>query len=171
MTMTLEQRVARLEAHNDICKLMAEYLLVADRGYDPDGITAMFVDNGIWEGDGFGRFEGRQAIWDFFKGLSGSLVFAAHFVTNPIITFEADDLARGLLAADRARHREQCRQARLEPARGRLRQRVRQGRRHLEIPVGQRLRQFLRTDREGLGAFRALVKPPPPPVRTQRTSP
>ena len=36
---TLEQRIARLEAHNAICKLMAEYLLVADQGYDPDNIT------------------------------------------------------------------------------------------------------------------------------------
>ncbi len=74
---------------------MAEYLLVADKGYDPDQIAAMFVENGTWEGNGFGRHEGRKAIWTFFKGLSGSLVFAAHFVTNPIITFTADDRARG----------------------------------------------------------------------------
>jgi SnoaL-like domain len=93
--LTLEQRIARLEAHNDICKLMAEYLLVADRGYDPDQIVAMFVENSTWEGDDFGRHEGRQAIWTFFRGLSGSLVFAAHFVTNPIITFESDARARG----------------------------------------------------------------------------
>ena len=92
---TLEQRIARLEGHNDICKLMAEYLLVADQGYDPDNITALFVEDATWEGDGFGRHEGRQAIWDFFDGLSGALVFAAHFVTNPIITFESDARARG----------------------------------------------------------------------------
>ena len=92
---TLEQRISRLEAHNDICKLMAKYLLVADKGYNPDGITAMFVGDGTWEGDGFGRHVGRQAIWDFFESLSGALVFAAHFVTNPIITFSANDGARG----------------------------------------------------------------------------
>jgi hypothetical protein len=93
--LTLEQRIGRLEAHNDLCKLMAEYLLVADKGYDPDQIVAMFVDNGTWEGDGFGFFDGRDAIWNFFRSLSGSLVFAAHFVTNPIITFDDDDNARG----------------------------------------------------------------------------
>ena len=92
---TLEQRIARLEAPNDICKLMAEYLLVADKGYDPDQITAMFVEDSTWEGDSFGRHEGRQAIWDFFDSLSGSLVFAAHFITNPIINFSADDRASG----------------------------------------------------------------------------
>jgi hypothetical protein len=92
---TLEQRIARLEAHNDICKLMAEYLLVADQGYDPDKITAFFVEDATREADVFGRFEGRQAIWDFFDSLSGALVFAAHFVTNPIITFETDDRVRG----------------------------------------------------------------------------
>lgn len=93
--LTLEQRIARLEAHNDICKLMAEYLLVADRGYDPDQIVAMFVEDSTWEGDGFGRHEGSKAIWTFFRGLSGSLVFAAHFVTNPIITFVSDTHVRG----------------------------------------------------------------------------
>jgi hypothetical protein len=93
--LTLEERIARLEAHNDICKLMAEYLLVADKGYDPDQIAAMFVEDGTWEGDGFGRHEGREAIRTFFRGLSGSLVFAAHFVTNPIITFSGSDRARG----------------------------------------------------------------------------
>ena len=93
--LTLEQRIGRLEAHNEICALMADYLSVADKGYDPDDITAMFVEDGTWEGDGFGRHEGRQAIWTFFSGLSGSLVFAAHFVTNPAITFIADDRARG----------------------------------------------------------------------------
>ena len=59
---TLEQRIARLEGQNDICKLMAEYLLVADQGYDPDNITALFVEDATWEGDGLGRHEGRQAI-------------------------------------------------------------------------------------------------------------
>lgn len=93
--LTLEQRIARLEAHNDICKLMAEYLLVADQGYDPDGITAMFIEDSSWQGDGFGHHIGRQAIWDFFDSLSGALVFAAHFVTNPIITFSADNRATG----------------------------------------------------------------------------
>jgi len=92
---TLEQRIAQLESHNDICQLMAEYLLVVDKGYDPDQITAMFVEEGTWEGDGFGRQEGREAIRTFFAGLSGALVFAAYFVTNPIITFSADDKARG----------------------------------------------------------------------------
>ena len=93
--LTLEQRIGRLESQTEICNLMARYLLVADRGYDPDGICAMFVEDSVWEADGFGRFEGRQAIWDFFNGLSGMLVFAAHFVTNPIITFSDDDTATG----------------------------------------------------------------------------
>jgi SnoaL-like domain len=75
---------------------MAEYLLVADRGYDPDQITAMFVEDSTWEGDGFGRHVGKQAIWKLFKDFSGTLVFAAHFVTNPIITFERPDRARGV---------------------------------------------------------------------------
>jgi hypothetical protein len=93
--LTLEQRISRLEAHNDIARLMHEYLLIADKGYDPDKVVELFVEDSIWEGEGFGRHVGKKAIWDLFKSFSGTLVFAAHFVTNPIITFASDTEATG----------------------------------------------------------------------------
>jgi hypothetical protein len=94
-SLTLEQRVARLESIEDIRALKAVYCDLCDRGYDPEGLAAMFTEDAVWDGGLFGRYEGRRAIHNFFKGISGSLVFAAHLVTNPIITFLDDDTAIG----------------------------------------------------------------------------
>jgi len=93
--LSLEQRVARLESMEQIRALKAVYCDLCDRGYDPDGLSALFTEDAVWDGGPFGRHEGRQAIHDFFKGVSHSLVFAAHLVTNPIIAFQDDDTAHG----------------------------------------------------------------------------
>ena len=94
-SLSLEQRVARLEAIEEIRAMKAIYCDLCDRGYDPDGLAALFTEDAIWDGGLFGRYEGRSAIHAFFKGISGSLVFAAHLVTNPIISFLDDDTATG----------------------------------------------------------------------------
>ncbi len=94
-TPTLEQQVARLAAIEDIKKLKAVYCGFCDADYDPDGLAALFVEDGVWDGGPeFGRHEGREAIRTFFEGASGSIVFAAHLVMNPIIDVDGDD-ARG----------------------------------------------------------------------------
>ena len=94
---TLAATVARLAAIEDIKQLKARYCAYCDQDYDPDGLAALFVDNGVWDGGAeFGRHEGRAAIRSFFRGASGSIVFAAHLVMNPIIEVEGDgDRASG----------------------------------------------------------------------------
>ena len=94
-TLSLEQRISRLESMEQIRALKAVYCDLCDRGYDPGGLSALFTEDAVWDGGPFGRHEGRQAIHDFFKGVSTSLVFAAHLVTNAIIEFEDDDTAHG----------------------------------------------------------------------------
>jgi hypothetical protein len=93
--LSLEQRISRLESIEQIRILKAVYCEFCDRGYDPDGIAGLFTEDAVWDGGIFGRHEGRQAIRQFFKGASGSLVFAAHLVMNPIIRFTDDDTATG----------------------------------------------------------------------------
>ncbi len=88
---TLEQQVARLVAIEDIKNLKAVYCSYCDAHYDPDGLANLFVEDGVWDGGTeFGRHTGRIAIKEFFSGASGSIVFAAHLVMNPIIEVDAD---------------------------------------------------------------------------------
>ncbi len=93
--LSLEQRISRLESIEQIRVMKAVYCDLCDRGYDPDGLAALFTDDAVWDGGIFGRYEGKAAIRDFFASISGSLVFAAHLVMNPIIGFIDDDTATG----------------------------------------------------------------------------
>ncbi len=88
---SLETTVARLAAIEDLKQLKARYCAYCDDHYNPDGIAAMFVDDGVWDGGKeFGRHVGRAAIRAFFAGVSGQILFAAHLVMNPIITVDGD---------------------------------------------------------------------------------
>lgn len=82
---TLEQRVARLEAMEEVKRLKARYCAYCDDQYDPDGIAGLFAEDGTWDGESFGRYVGREAIRTFFRRASGEITFAAHLVLNPII--------------------------------------------------------------------------------------
>ena len=90
---SLEQRVRRLEAIDEIRQLKARYCDYCDRGYDPDGIAALYTEDGVWDGGStFGRREGREAIRRHFQGASDRISIARHQVMNPIIDI---DLERG----------------------------------------------------------------------------
>ena len=91
----LAQRIARLEAVEEIQRLKARYCAYCDDNYDPEGIAALFVEDGIWDGERFGRHVGRDGIKAFFKSISGEIVFAAHLVLNPIIEVQDADHATG----------------------------------------------------------------------------
>ena len=85
-TEDLSQKVAMLIAIEDIKNLKATYCNYCDSNYDPKGLSNLFVEDGVWDGGPeFGKHTGKQAIHDFFVSASGSIVFAAHLVMNPII--------------------------------------------------------------------------------------
>ncbi len=89
---TLQAQVATLFAIEEIKQLKARYCLLCDKNYDPSGLAALFVEDGVWDGgSGFGRFVGPEAIKGFFAEVSKSIVFAAHLVMNPIITVRGDE--------------------------------------------------------------------------------
>jgi ketosteroid isomerase-like protein len=87
----LARRVAVLEEIEAIRKLKANYAALCDTGYDPDQLTALFTEDAVWDGGKeWGRYEGRAALWDFFKGASTMLPFALHYMTNPLIEVDGD---------------------------------------------------------------------------------
>ena len=87
---TLEKRVRELEDVNAIRELKARYAAYCDDGYNPDGIAALFVEDAVWESGALGRYEGRDAIREFFKGASGIFTFALHYALNPQIEVTGD---------------------------------------------------------------------------------
>jgi SnoaL-like domain len=95
MARSIEERLARLEAIEDIKALKARYCALCDADYEPDGLAALFLPDAVWESGLFGRHEGREAIRAFFRGVSGSIRFAAHLVLNPIIEVQGADAATG----------------------------------------------------------------------------
>lgn len=81
-----------LEDIEAIRKLKARYCQLCDDDHDPDGLTALFVPDGVWEATVSGRHEGAEAINGFFTALraSGRIRNSAHNAINPIIEVDGD---------------------------------------------------------------------------------
>jgi hypothetical protein len=92
MSLTLEQRIARIEATEAIRRLIGLYALAGDRKNDRAMFTELFAEDATWSAEGFGAFEGKAAILDGLCGISSNQVlWSLHFPVSPIITL-ADDL-------------------------------------------------------------------------------
>lgn len=88
----LEARVRRLEDIEEIKQLKATYCRFCDDGYDPDGISSLFTEDGVWDGGStFGRAEGREGIHKHFRGAAARISIARHQVMNPIIEVDGDE--------------------------------------------------------------------------------
>jgi hypothetical protein len=48
----------------------------------------LFTEDAVWESPALGRFEGRNAIRNFFRGASGIFSFAIHYSLNGHIDHE-----------------------------------------------------------------------------------
>ena len=100
----LESKVQALEDTDAIRNLKARYAELCDDSYNPDGIAALFVEDAVWESGPLGRFEGREAIREFFRGASQIFTFAIHYSLNPQIEV-AGDTARARWVLVHALHR------------------------------------------------------------------
>ena len=67
-----------MENAQAIQNLKARYAAYCDDNYNPDGIAALFTENAVWESQGLGRYEGREAMRAFFRGASHLFSFAIH---------------------------------------------------------------------------------------------
>lgn len=90
----LERRIQILEDIEAIKKLKAQYAYYCDDNYDTDGIASLFVEDGIWDGGDFGRYQGREEIRKFFGEAPKMISFAIHYILNSIIDVDGDS-ARG----------------------------------------------------------------------------
>ena len=85
----LEQRLTRMEDIEAIKQLKARYCAIADEDHNPDKITTLFVEDGMWEG-GFGTAQGHEAIRRLFQRAQQRFSFSHHMVMNPIIEVEGN---------------------------------------------------------------------------------
>ncbi len=92
MANRLEQRIQILEDIEAIKKLKARYCAHCDDDHNPDALTALFVEDGVWEASGIIRAEGHDAIRAYFSGLraSGRIRNSAHNAINPQIEVAGD---------------------------------------------------------------------------------
>ena len=84
----LEQRITILEDIEGIKKLKARYCAVCDDDHNPEKITTLFAEDGIWEGAGVGAHQGRDAIRKLFQGFKERISFSQHNVMNPDISVD-----------------------------------------------------------------------------------
>lgn len=89
-TIDLEQRIARLEAIEAIKQLKARYCEICDDDHNPERIASVFAPDGIWEGAGFGKAQGHDAIRELFRGFQKLIGFSQHNVMNPQIQVDGD---------------------------------------------------------------------------------
>jgi uncharacterized protein (TIGR02246 family) len=86
----LERRLQVLEDAEAIRNLKARYAGLCDQQYDADRIAALFTKDALWDSPGLGRFKGREAIREFFRGASAIFSFAIHYSLNGQIEVDGD---------------------------------------------------------------------------------
>lgn len=84
----LDRRLTRIEDIEAIKQLKARYCAICDDEHNPNEITKIFVEDGIWEGGQFGKAQGHAAIRELFVGFGKLISFSQHMVMNPIIEID-----------------------------------------------------------------------------------
>ena len=175
-TADFDARLTRLEDIEEIKQLKARYCAYCDDGYDPNGIAALFTEDGIWDGGRtFGKREGRDAIHRHFEAASQRISIARHQVMNPIITVDGDEAtADWLLFQPCTTYRRRRRTRSGAVARCDLPRPVSAGRGNVDDFGDGDRRRVLHTLRLWLGEATILartrtVTPPPLVVRGLRT--
>ncbi|MFP6656288.1 MAG: nuclear transport factor 2 family protein [Myxococcota bacterium] len=89
-TLTLEQRMTRMEDLEAVKQLKALYCEICDDDHDPNRITSIFTEDGIWDGSGMGKAQGHAEIRGLFEGFQKQVRFSQHMVMNPVIEIDGD---------------------------------------------------------------------------------
>ena len=86
----LERRITALEDLEAIKQLKARYCQICDDDHNPDRITSIFAEDGVWEGRGIGKAQGHAEIRSLFEGFQKVISYSQHMVMNPVIEVDGD---------------------------------------------------------------------------------
>jgi hypothetical protein len=86
----MDRELTRLADIEAIKQLKYRYAGICDDDHNPDKITSLFVEDGIWEGGPFGTAKGHAEIRKLFQGFQKMIDFSQHNMMNPIIEVHGD---------------------------------------------------------------------------------
>ena len=90
-SVSLEARIARLEAIEEIKQVIARYAQGADKRNDPEIMAPLFAENGVWEAEGFGQHVGRGVIAAALSEIGRSqITWTVHFMVLPTVVVGSD---------------------------------------------------------------------------------
>ena len=87
-TNDLEARITRLEDIEAIKQLKALYCDICDDMHNPNRVTSLFADDGIWESADFGTAKGHDEIRNLFQKFQDMFSFSQHNIMNPRIEID-----------------------------------------------------------------------------------
>ena len=87
----LAARIQRLEDIEAIKWMIVRYAQGADQHNNVDIMLPLFADDAVWDaGERFGRYEGKQAIYEFLKGSGSFIGWTLHYMVSPAIKIAED---------------------------------------------------------------------------------
>lgn len=87
----LTARLQRLEDITAIEHLLVRYAKASDKNNDPELMLPLFTADGALDvGSGYGRFQGREVLREFFAGTSGIISWSLHYNISPHIEIGPD---------------------------------------------------------------------------------
>jgi hypothetical protein len=87
----IEKRLTRMEDIEEIKQLIARYAKAADHNGDPALMAPCFSADVVWNCEGIGGWEGRDAVVAGLRETSTVMLpWALHYMTQPIITVAGD---------------------------------------------------------------------------------
>ena len=91
MSLSLEERITRLEDVEAIKSMITTYARGADRNNDPEILAPLYTEDAIWEAEGFGRHEGIAAISrEMAKVGRETILWSLHYMVSPDIKIAND---------------------------------------------------------------------------------
>ncbi|MFW7269653.1 nuclear transport factor 2 family protein [Gluconacetobacter sp. Hr-1-5] len=92
--LSIDARLARIEAIEAIRAQVARYAIAADRGNDPMLFEKLYAETATWEARGFGRYEGRSEILPAMVEIGRTrMLWTTHYNVAPLIEVD-DDLSQ-----------------------------------------------------------------------------
>jgi len=90
MLAELAKRVQALEDLEEIKKLKVRYAKYIDDHFNVEKLGELFTEDAEWGSEAWGVFRGREAIKEYFAGVSKRMTMSCHRIVAPDITVEGD---------------------------------------------------------------------------------